>query len=81
MLEQALPHLSESLAERGLSLQGMDISYHRPTDDRPEPSFTGRSGRSRGGDSAREGDGPLAEVISVGPMSVAARLGNLDLLA
>jgi Flagellar hook-length control protein FliK len=81
MLEQAMPHLTDALAERGLSLQGMDISYHRPTDDRPEPSFTGRSGRSRGGDSAREGDGPLAEVISVGPMSVAARLGNLDLLA
>jgi flagellar hook-length control protein FliK len=81
MLEQALPHLTDALSERGLSLQGMDISYHRPTDDRPEPSFTGRSGRSRGGDSAREGDGPLAEVISVGPMSVAARLGKLDLLA
>lgn len=81
MLEQALPHLAESLSERGLSLQGMDISYNRPSDQRPEPSFTGGPSRAGRGEPVREADVPLAEVISLGPMTSAARLTNLDLLA
>lgn len=82
MLEQALPHLGEALAERGYTLEGMDISYRHQAQERPATAMDGRRGpHGLGIDadiSSVDGSGLSEAAIRT---ATAAANGRLDMLA
>ena len=81
MLEQALPHLSDALSERGLSLEGMDITYHHQ-DEAHDGSAFGEDGVSRrSGRGAGSGSPDDDRLISEARSPITAHAGTLDRLA